>query len=38
MGFSLEGNNQELLIVYGLLNPFCCGALPSLGLPRILAQ
>ena len=28
----------ELPIDYQLLNPFCFGALPSLGLPRILAQ
>ena len=28
----------ELHIDYELLNPFCFGALPSLGLPRILAQ
>ena len=27
---------MELLIDYELLNPFCFGALPSLGLPRIL--
>ena len=28
----------ELLIDYELLNPFCFGALPSLGLSRVLAQ
>ena len=28
----------ELLIDYELLNPFCFGAQPSLGLPRIFAQ